>query len=71
MNDLEKALGQYILYHDILSKLEPQRKLYLAVPQSVVRDIFEEPVGKLLLEYERVRVIGFDPRTEEIVQWIT
>jgi hypothetical protein len=70
MDDLEKALGQYILYHDILSKLEPRRELYLAVPQSVVRDIFEEPVGELLLEYKRVQVIGFDPRAEEIVQWI-
>ncbi|WP_341527850.1 XisH family protein [Nostoc sp. UHCC 0302] len=31
--DLENALGQYILYYDILSRLEPSRRLYLAVRQ--------------------------------------
>ncbi|ETW93946.1 MAG: fatty-acid oxidation protein subunit alpha, partial [Candidatus Entotheonella factor] len=27
--DLEQALGQYILYHDILAYAEPDRQLYL------------------------------------------
>lgn len=70
IDDLEKALGQYILYHDVLAELEPQRALYLAVPNRVLLDIFEEPLGKLLLKNDRARLIGFDPRTEVIVQWI-
>ncbi len=70
MDDLEKALGQYVVYHDVLTELEPQRVLYLAVPRQVLRDIFEEPLGKLLLKNNRARLIGFDPHTEEIVQWI-
>jgi len=70
MYDLEKALGQYILYHDVLVQLESKRVLYLAVPQVAVRDIFEEPLGKLLLENNRVRVIGFDPQVEVITKWI-
>jgi hypothetical protein len=70
LDDLEKALGQYVLYHDVLAELEPQRTLYLAVPQKVLLDIFEEPLGKLLLKNNRVQLFGFDPRTEVIVQWI-
>ena len=70
MADLEKALGQYVLYHDVLSELDPQRVLYLAVPQKVLRDIFEEPLGKLLLKNNRARLIGFDPRTEVVIQWL-
>ncbi|MDZ8225040.1 element excision factor XisH family protein [Nostoc sp. ChiVER01] len=31
VTDLEKALGQYILYYDILNRLEPDRRLYLAI----------------------------------------
>ena len=31
VDDLEKALGQYLLYHDILVQREPDRILYLAV----------------------------------------
>lgn len=71
MADLEKALGQYALYRAVLAEREPQRRLYLAVPQAVIRDIFEEPLGKLLLDKQLVQVIGFDPDTEEIVQWLT
>ncbi len=41
INDLEKALGQYTLYHDLLAELEPNRVLYLAVPQEVLLDFFE------------------------------
>lgn len=70
MDDLEKALGQYVVYHDVLAEVEPNRTLYLAVPQKVLLDIFEEPLGKLLLKNNRARLIGFDPRAEVIVQWI-
>ncbi|MBR8827131.1 MAG: fatty-acid synthase [Gomphosphaeria aponina SAG 52.96 = DSM 107014] len=70
MNDLEKALGQYILYHDILAEREPKRTLYLAVTKRVFNDIFEEPIGKLLLKNNRLNLIAFDPIKEVIVKWI-
>jgi hypothetical protein len=34
MEDLEKALGQYVVYHDVLAEIEPERVLYLAVPRK-------------------------------------
>jgi len=70
MSDLEKALGQYILYHDILAERETERILYLAVTQRTFNDIFEEPIGKLLLKNNRLNLIAFDPIKEVIVQWI-
>ncbi len=69
MADLEKALGQYVLYHDVLAETEPTRKLYLAIPRKALVDIFQEPIGKLLLKNNRVQLFSFDPHTEEIVQW--
>jgi hypothetical protein len=39
--DLEKALGQYILYHDILQQLEPNRRLYLAIRQETYSELFQ------------------------------
>ena len=42
MDDLEKALGQYRLYYDILSEIEPDRILFLAVPKRAYEEIFEE-----------------------------
>jgi hypothetical protein len=70
MDDLERALGQYVLYHDLLAEIEPQRPLYLAVPQIVLKDVFEEPIGKLLLKNRRVRLLIFDAHQEVILQWI-
>ncbi|MFN6562740.1 MAG: element excision factor XisH family protein [Nostoc sp. ChiSLP01] len=70
IDDLEKALGQYILYQDILVELEPERVLYLAMPNTVFDDLFEEPIGKLLLRNRRLKLIVFDPKQEVIKQWI-
>jgi XisH protein len=71
IDDLEKALGQYILYQDILAELEPWRELYLAIPNSVVDDLFDEPIGKLLLKNRRLKLLSFNPKQEVIQQWIT
>ncbi len=68
--DLENALGQYILYHDILARLESDRGLYLAIRQEVFLNLFEEPIGKILLENNRLRLLVFDPEQEVIVKWI-
>ena len=70
MEDLEKALGQFIPYRTVLAKLDPDRVLYLAVPNDVARDLFEEPLGRLLVESNLAQVIGFDPQAEVLVQWI-
>ena len=48
INDLEKALGQYILYREILRQKQESRILYLAIKRSAYEEIFEEPIGKLL-----------------------
>jgi len=70
IDDLEKALGQYVLYRTVLAERDPDRMLYLAVPQHVLRDIFEEPIGQLLLQNKLTRVIGFDPQQEVILRWL-
>ncbi len=69
MDALEKALGQFVLYDDVLERVEPARTLYLAVSARVYREIFEEPVGQLLLSKGRVRLIVFSMEAEVIEQW--
>jgi hypothetical protein len=70
VDDLEKALGQYILYNEILRDKEEQRVLYLAIKQSAYEDIFEEPIGRLLLKRGLVNLLVFDEKEEAILQWI-
>ncbi|MEG3903354.1 element excision factor XisH family protein [Microcoleus sp. B4-C5] len=70
VKDLEEALGQYIVYEDILELSEPERKIYLAVREEVYLDIFSEPLGQLLLQKKRLKLIVFDSSKEIIVRWI-
>ncbi len=70
VDDLEKALGQYILYNEILREKEEQRVLYLAIKLSAYEDIFEEPIGRLLLKRGLVNLLVFDEKEEAILQWI-
>ena len=46
MRDLEQAIGQYVLYRIFLRRVEPDRELYLAVPQDVVEKVFSEDYGQ-------------------------
>jgi hypothetical protein len=69
--DLEQALGQYILYDDILKRTEPERELYLAMPLSAFAELFEgEQFAQILLENNRLKLLVFNPHSEEIVQWL-
>lgn len=66
---LEQALGQFVLYSDALELLEPERLLFLAVPESV-KEFLAEPIGQLLLNKRRLRVLVFSVEKERILQWL-
>lgn len=70
VNDLENAIGQYTLYLLLLEEQEPERELYLAIPEFVYNTIFSERIGQVLLERKRIRLLVFDRYKEEILQWI-
>ncbi len=70
VRDLELAFGQYMLYLNILLDVEPDRQIYLAVSSIKYVEIFEDSLGKLLLNKGVVRLLVFDPKTESIKQWI-
>jgi hypothetical protein len=50
--------------------VEPKRELYLAINEQTFVNLFEEPIGQLLLANHRVRLLVFDLQTEVIRQWI-
>jgi hypothetical protein len=68
--DLEQAIGQYGLYEDVLQVVDPQRVLYLAIPEEAFNEIFSERIGQLALQKRIKRAFTFASDTEEIVQWI-
>ena len=70
VKDWENALGQYILYLKILSGLEPDRTLYLAIRREIYVSFFSEEIVRVVLADGLIKLIVFDPVQEVITQWI-
>lgn len=71
VKDLEQALGEYILYCQILDEMGEKRDLYLAVTRATFNSVFTIELGLILLTNKIIKLIVFDDVAEVIVQWIT
>ena len=69
VNDLEKAVGQYVMYRELLAHKESDRTLYLAISIETYKGIFSEPLGELMVETQQLKLIVFDEIQEVIQQW--
>lgn len=65
------ALGQYLNYCQALEDREPERIVYLAVPVDTYQDFFQISFVRRTLKRYRVKLIVYDPKLEEIKQWIS
>ena len=70
MKDLEDAFGQYMIYLTFLKRIEPERKLYVSIPDVVYVLLSESQAIQMLLHDNSVPLIIVNPDTEEIVEWI-
>ncbi len=70
MRDLEVALGQYVLYRDVLAELEPDRTLHLAIPTFAYDEVFSEKVGRLVIRQQQLRLIVYEEEEQEILRWL-
>lgn len=68
--DLQKAIGQYCMYLSVMKRIEPDRSLYLAIHDEVFTNVFDEPIGEVLIEDYNVALIVFNPAQEVILKWI-
>lgn len=65
------ALGQYLNYFQALEEQEPDRVVYLAVPIETYQDFFQLSFIQRSLQRYQVKLIVYDPKLEEIKQWIS
>jgi glycosyltransferase A (GT-A) superfamily protein (DUF2064 family) len=70
VKDLQQALGQYVMYRQILDTMASERLLYLAVSRVTYNSVFTIELGQVLLQNCIIKLIVFDAETEEIVAWI-
>ena len=65
--ELEKAVGQYGIYQELLQIQEPDRKLYLAVPIDAFENIFSRQVGQIAIKKFSLKLIVFSFTEEELL----
>lgn len=70
ISEFHLAVGQFVNYRLILGHSEPERTLYLAVPEDIFASFFELPFGKLAAQGHQLKILIFDSEKEVIVKWI-
>lgn len=69
--ELQQAVGQYVVYRAILRRVEPDRKLYLAVSKDIHNRILVPISGQVVVSDEGIQLVVVDVTVEEIVLWVT
>ncbi len=70
VTELERAVGQYYLYSTFISKQDPDRALYLAIPERIYYNFFQRPSIQVFVKERHISFFVFNPDREEIVTWI-
>jgi hypothetical protein len=70
VHDFEEALGQYLIYRRLLSRLEPETKIYLAISEATFTDFFTLKATAFIVEAEKVSLFTVNLYNQEIVRWI-
>ena len=69
MSELEKALGQFLIYRTGLSFAKMEHELYLAAPVEM-QDFFKRPAATQLRKGIGIKILIYHPQREEIIEWL-
>lgn len=69
LHEFYKAVGQFGFYNLAITSEEPDRPLFLAMPDAAYEYLFKDPVAHQLAQMNRMKFILFNIETEKIVAW--
>jgi hypothetical protein len=68
--DFHGALGQMLIYQVNLELQEPDRKLYLAIPENIFEKMNQQRIFEVVAERYHVSFLIYNPISKQIVSWI-
>lgn len=69
MSELEKAIGQFVIYKTALAIAELEHDLYLAVPADM-GEFFKFPAVVKMRQDFSIKIVTYNPQEEEIIEWL-
>ncbi|AMW30965.1 fdxN element excision controlling factor protein [Arthrospira platensis FACHB-971] len=69
ISEFHTALGQFINYRAALGCEDPDRILYLAIPNLVYQTFFQREFPASMVQENSVKLIIYDIELERIVLW--
>ena len=70
LSELEKAVGQFIIYRFAMRREDPERELFIAVGERIYNKLFVHPDVIELIESEDLKIVVFDESKQVLVRWI-
>ena len=67
---LYEAVGKYIVYRNVLSFLEEDRMLYLAIPENIYNRYFSEKVIQKTMKESQFKLVIYNQTLQNITQWV-
>ncbi len=71
LREFQLALGQFLLYRSAMKRTDRDRKLIVAVSDTVYANLTARPVVGLVLHDQDVPFVVVHLETEEVVRWIS
>ena len=68
--DFHLALGQFLNYRLVLEATEPERILYLAVPNYAYQSFFHRDLPQAAIKKYLIKIMVYDPINQEDIEWI-
>lgn len=68
--EFHTALGQFMNYRLALQAKQPGRVLYLAVPEEIYDNFFQQEFGQIAIQHYALKLLVYGITSEEVVKWI-
>lgn len=69
LTDFHLAVGQFLNYRLALEEFEPDRILYLAIPEDIYNTFFQDSFVEKVIERYSLKLIVFNSQKGEIILW--
>jgi XisH protein len=70
ISEFHTALGQYLNYRMVLSEIQPERTLYLAVPLDAYESFLSRRFAQKAIATHSLKLMVYNPEKKETVLWM-